>query len=1056
MLPHPRHTAAEPPVWVQQAADGMRAAGAIVGVRHLHDHSAPTAGSPALNEAELVIATSPRIAAELSQSGVPRARLWTFVQERPQQPLRLSDDLQGPLAEAIAMSRKVVVFDEDARSTVERAFWEATANVLVFPALAGTDAPVLPGAASDSVPALVINLDVTGAMGLQAIRHYSRHAQRTRSPRPVFLVCDSQLSAGLRQHTVLKEFAAIPGARVVAPDEASLTAALASVRPLGFLPAPEPTAAVRSNQALRWFAARGIELFAERGSVAADPHNGVAAFWEPRTIAEDLASVASAPSRVPRREDTAVLAEFFSPLFADYAQVPSNPRRTRVLLVGADFKFAGDYVEALAQRQDIDLRVDMWDNNSTPQPELSAPLMEWAEVVICEFSSVNALWYSQNLPAGKRLHVHLHGFELRSSWIRDLNIDAVEKVVFVSEFYRQKALDRMGWPDHKTTVIPNSVQSADLSRPKLRGSRFHLGMAGIVPALKRPDRALDLLELLLEADPRYTLHLRGHKPWNYTWEWKKPLNRDAYLAFFERLRQNDTLREAVVFDPFGPDMGNWFRRIGWTLSPSTRETFHLAPVEGMASGAVPVVWRREGADEIFSEAWSFDDTRAAADFILAANAEPGRYDEFGRAAAELAARYDARLVRAQWLNLVFGSSSGTTPNEQDDAGGPTLTGSQQEHWSMVAQLEASGRYAQAQSLLEQQPSLPWLLPDAQRRLAGRVSGVPALRQRAHRLHVASPQPALRDGNGADLVVVQGRPGNPLPTRAAGPSGMNVLRLGEPVDDVNAAFDVRVDAVVARALEIDARNLSTSGDELAALACTVAGGRLGLPVFWDVAGSPGTSERIERAMANPSGATPRESLSLMAARHCAGVSGAPNLHTGTITPVEDMVGPASMTRLPTLGLVCAARTDMPSDPVFRAVALDPLRWHEQLEGGVDAVVVCADAATGGPWQRSFDIEPDDPQPVHRLIDVARRLNLPVGFLHTDPDQPFEEMLGYARRADAVMVPRPADLERLHDHRLLATQVSAAVPRGTTPGPERGRRLLDDAELLQLLWRMLRVC
>ena len=40
---------------------------------------------------------------------------------------------------------------------------------------------------------------------------------------------------------------------------------------------------------------------------------------------------------------------------------------------------------------------------------------------------------------------------------------------------------------------------------------------------------------------------------------------------------------------FGPDVGTWLRRIGFILSTSDDESFHLAPAEGMASGAVPVI-----------------------------------------------------------------------------------------------------------------------------------------------------------------------------------------------------------------------------------------------------------------------------------------------------------------------------------------------------------------------------------------------------------------------------------------------------------------------------------
>ncbi|MDT1893206.1 glycosyltransferase family 4 protein, partial [Acinetobacter baumannii] len=106
----------------------------------------------------------------------------------------------------------------------------------------------------------------------------------------------------------------------------------------------------------------------------------------------------------------------------------------------------------------------------------------------------------------------------------------------------------------RVRVIPKAVSFADLARPGREGRGFRLGMVGIVPLLKRPDRALDLLGRLRAEDDRFTLHIRGRMPWEYPHVWRKPLEREGYLDLFARLGAGP-LRDAVAFEPFGADMG---------------------------------------------------------------------------------------------------------------------------------------------------------------------------------------------------------------------------------------------------------------------------------------------------------------------------------------------------------------------------------------------------------------------------------------------------------------------------------------------------------------------
>lgn len=84
----------------------------------------------------------------------------------------------------------------------------------------------------------------------------------------------------------------------------------------------------------------------------------------------------------------------------------------------------------------------------------------------------------------------------------------------------------------------------------------------------------------------------------------------------DRLRDDPTVHDAVSFDGFGGDVAAWLRRVGWVLSTSEDESFHLAPAEGMASRAVPALLPWPGADTIYSPRWIHEDPEAIARVIL--------------------------------------------------------------------------------------------------------------------------------------------------------------------------------------------------------------------------------------------------------------------------------------------------------------------------------------------------------------------------------------------------------------------------------------------------------
>ncbi|MCI6411315.1 glycosyltransferase, partial [Schaalia hyovaginalis] len=107
-------------------------------------------------------------------------------------------------------------------------------------------------------------------------------------------------------------------------------------------------------------------------------------------------------------------------------------------------------------------------------------------------------------------------------------------------------------------------------------------------------------------------------------------------------------------DYFSPDVANWLRGIGWVLSPSTEESFHLAPAEGMASGAVPVIWDRPGAAGTFGQEWIVEDSAdRIAEFIGGVARDEQRFHDLQERAVAAIARYDRGKIIATWFSLIF-------------------------------------------------------------------------------------------------------------------------------------------------------------------------------------------------------------------------------------------------------------------------------------------------------------------------------------------------------------------------------------------------------------------
>ncbi|WP_137802683.1 glycosyltransferase [Kocuria sp. 2SI] len=310
-----------------------------------------------------------------------------------------------------------------------------------------------------------------------------------------------------------------------------------------------------------------------------------------------------------------------------------------VLIAGHDLKFARSWIAHL-ESSGTEVLLDEWANHAEHDEQLSLELLSRADTVFCEWGLGNAVWYSRRVRPGQHLVVRVHAQELRRPYLSRIRHQSVDEYIFVGELMRDAAVRSHGVPRAKTRVIPNIVRTLALDQPKTAEAEFTIGMVGIVPQLKRLDRAVTVIEALSDHDTRWTLRVKGKRPQDYEWMRRREEEMAWYGECYRRIEELNERsgREAVVFDPHGDDMPEWFQGVGYALSVSDLESFHLTLPDGAASGAVPVSLAWPGSDLIYPREWLSSSLDAMSSRIVSLQEDPMQREELLHRAAEFVRR----------------------------------------------------------------------------------------------------------------------------------------------------------------------------------------------------------------------------------------------------------------------------------------------------------------------------------------------------------------------------------------------------------------------------------
>jgi len=301
--------------------------------------------------------------------------------------------------------------------------------------------------------------------------------------------------------------------------------------------------------------------------------------------------------------------------------------RTSILFIGHDLKFLTHVIHHYESKPDYRVTVKTYPGHALQDTETIGRELPLYDLIFCEWGLGNLQWFSHNKIPGQKLITRIHLQELSTNFLGETNWDNVNRAIVVGPLMKEKLVAMIPASKEKCLVIPNLIDTKSFDRPKTEDARFSLGLLGILPKRKAPHLAVELLRELRKTDKRYKLSIKSKRPEELPWLWKKQDEQDYYKAFYADLESGD-LQDAVILEPHGSDVQEWFTRIGFIISPSEFESFHMAIAEGMASGAIPVIRNWDGASQLFPGELIYKDLQEAAGLILS-NTDPKAYSHFG-------------------------------------------------------------------------------------------------------------------------------------------------------------------------------------------------------------------------------------------------------------------------------------------------------------------------------------------------------------------------------------------------------------------------------------------
>tara|TARA_B110000046_G_scaffold106358_1_gene113779 strand:- start:4646 stop:6829 length:2184 start_codon:yes stop_codon:yes gene_type:complete len=333
-----------------------------------------------------------------------------------------------------------------------------------------------------------------------------------------------------------------------------------------------------------------------------------------------------------------------------------KPSKTKLLITGHDFKFAVELIKYFEELNSFEIKIDKWNGHNSHNLRISKKLLDWADIIFCEWCLGNAVWYSKNKNKNQKLYIRLHRQEITTHFPENVKWRKVDRLIFIAPRIQEIVEDK--YPECKkiSTVIYNYVEYEKFNLPKVPGSEFNVGLLGMLPSIKRPDIAVKIIKRLITVDKRYKLYIKSKRPKDLKWLWDRDEERIYYKKFYKLIKENN-LTNNVVFEPYGKDVPEWFQKIGYILSCSDVEGSHQAVAEGMATGSIPMItggyYKKYGAVMMYPQRYMNENVNEIiTKILLIRNNDDFKSQEIEHCKKFAKINFDLNIILGRYQNLI--------------------------------------------------------------------------------------------------------------------------------------------------------------------------------------------------------------------------------------------------------------------------------------------------------------------------------------------------------------------------------------------------------------------
>jgi glycosyltransferase involved in cell wall biosynthesis len=295
--------------------------------------------------------------------------------------------------------------------------------------------------------------------------------------------------------------------------------------------------------------------------------------------------------------------------------------KRRLLISGYDLKFIKPIIKYL--NDDYNIRIDEWTGHNTHNEKKSIDLLNWADFIFCEWLLGNSVWYSQRKMKHQKLMIRAHRFEITREFGNQVNYSNVDGIITVNYYYLEEFTNTFKMPREKMILLNNYLEKDIYKGNKTENYRDHIAMVGYIPKLKGLLKGLKILNLLKQENKNFKLFLFGKNYREVDWLWNDSDERSYFLECEEFIKKNN-LSDSVIFKGW-VEQSKIFFNVGYTLSVSDIESFHLAPAEGLCDLTLALILKWNGAEFIYPKEMIFDDITDIIDKIISTNKDDYEY-----------------------------------------------------------------------------------------------------------------------------------------------------------------------------------------------------------------------------------------------------------------------------------------------------------------------------------------------------------------------------------------------------------------------------------------------